>query len=159
MTPKPPIYSMLNPFVIRRGKNKMFRIKSDLCFPLNPTCPRFPIRYPESAFSVEDRRTCVLCFTRGDAVTDGEGRLLNMDTDKWVHLNCALWSAEVYETLNGALMNVDVAVNRGKNQDCSLCNKKGSFISSKFTTIPFAPFTENRPPKRCGEKCINNPSF
>ena len=74
---------------------------------------------------MEDRRTCVLCFNRGDAVTDGEGRLLNMDTDKWVHLNCALWSAEVYETLNGALMNVDVAVNRGKNQDCSLCNKKG----------------------------------
>ena len=33
--------------------------------------------------------------------------------DVWVHLNCALWSLEVYETLNGALMNVDVAVKRG----------------------------------------------
>lgn len=94
-----------------------------------PSSDLTAVGYPESAFSVEDRRTCVLCFTRGDAVTDGEGRLLNMDTDKWVHLNCALWSAEVYETLNGALMNVDVAVNRGKNQDCSLCNKKGATLS------------------------------
>lgn len=40
-------------------------------------------------------------------------RLLNLDVDVWVHLNCALWSLEVYETLNGALMNVDVAVKRG----------------------------------------------
>lgn len=39
--------------------------------------------------------------------------LLNLDVDVWVHLNCALWSLEVYETLNGALMNVDVAVKRG----------------------------------------------
>ena len=38
---------------------------------------------------------------------------MNLDVDVWVHLNCALWSLEVYETLNGALMNVDVAVKRG----------------------------------------------
>ena len=82
--------------------------------------------YPETAFSVDDRRVCVLCSSRGDAATDGEGRLLNMDTDKWVHLNCALWSAEVYETLNGALMNVDAAVARGQGVECSLCSKKGT---------------------------------
>lgn len=40
-------------------------------------------------------------------------RLLNLDVDLWVHLNCALWSLEVYETLNGALMNVEAAVKRG----------------------------------------------
>ena len=40
-------------------------------------------------------------------------RLLNLDVDVWVHLNCALWSLEVYETLNGALMNVELAVKRG----------------------------------------------
>ena len=90
--------------------------------------PSFPplCSYPETAFSVDDRRVCVLCSSRGDAATDGEGRLLNMDTDKWVHLNCALWSAEVYETLNGALMNVDAAVARGQGVDCSRCSKKGT---------------------------------
>lgn len=41
-------------------------------------------------------------------------RLLNLDVDVWIHLNCALWSLEVYETLNGALMNVEAAVKRGK---------------------------------------------
>ena len=37
-----------------------------------------------------------------------------MDVDVWIHLNCALWSLEVYETLNGALMNVEAAVKRGR---------------------------------------------
>lgn len=41
-------------------------------------------------------------------------RLLNVDLDTWVHLNCALWSREVYETLNGALMNVEKAIKRGE---------------------------------------------
>ena len=34
--------------------------------------------------------------------------------DAWVHLNCALWSHEVYETQNGALMNVEDAIKRGE---------------------------------------------
>ena len=91
--------------------------------------------YPETAFAVEDRRVCVLCSARGDAATDGEGRLLNMDTDKWVHLNCALWSSEVYETLNGALMNVDVAVKRSQDEDCSLCSKKGTETYKKNSSV------------------------
>ena len=41
-------------------------------------------------------------------------RLLNVDLDAWVHLNCALWSYEVYETQNGALMNVGDAIKRGE---------------------------------------------
>ena len=53
-------------------------------------------------------------------------RLLNMDVDRWVHLNCALWSYEVYETLNGALMNVDTAIKRGLTVECVVCHKKGA---------------------------------
>jgi len=26
------------------------------------------------------------------------GRLLNLDANEWVHVNCALWSAEVHVT-------------------------------------------------------------
>lgn len=33
------------------------------------------------------------------------GRLLNYDVDKWVHVNCALWSTEVKENVDGALKN------------------------------------------------------
>lgn len=69
-------------------------------------------------------------------------RLLNLDVDVWVHLNCALWSLEVYETLNGALMNVMSAVHRGQDtvsketisksvefsKNCNICNKKLWFV-------------------------------
>jgi len=55
-------------------------------------------------------------------------RLLNVDADKWVHLNCALWSNEVYETMNGALMYVEVACKRGTSSDCMHCKKPGATI-------------------------------
>ena len=51
-----------------------------------------------------------------------------MDVDKWVHLNCALWSYEVYETLNGALMNVDQACKTGMALECVQCHKKGATV-------------------------------
>lgn len=55
-------------------------------------------------------------------------RLLNMDIDMWAHLNCALWSQEVYETLNGALMNVEQAHKRSMRQKCVVCAKVGASI-------------------------------
>ena len=45
-----------------------------------------------------DTRECVLCGVKGDGDTKGVARLLNLDVDQWIHLNCALWSGEVYET-------------------------------------------------------------
>lgn len=75
-----------------------------------------------------DLRTCVLCQEMGDGPTNGAARLLNMDVDKWVHLNCALWSAEVYETVNGALMNVDNAFRRGVLSECCSCHRKGATL-------------------------------
>ena len=55
-------------------------------------------------------------------------RLLNMDINRWAHLNCALWSSEVFETMNGALMNVDGAYTRGQTIDCTLCKTKGATV-------------------------------
>ena len=35
--------------------------------------------------------------------------------DDWVHVNCALWSAEVFEEVDGTLQHVHVAAKRGKH--------------------------------------------
>uniref|UniRef100_T1IZ38 Histone-lysine N-methyltransferase 2C n=1 Tax=Strigamia maritima TaxID=126957 RepID=T1IZ38_STRMM len=76
----------------------------------------------------DDIRQCVLCQDNGDGFTNGPARLLNIDVDKWIHLNCALWSSEVYETVNGALMNVDAALKRSAVLECVLCHKKGATL-------------------------------
>jgi hypothetical protein len=55
-------------------------------------------------------------------------RLLNLDVDKWVHLNCALWSMEVVELLSGALTNVQAAHLRGLATECCVCKKNGATL-------------------------------
>lgn len=43
-----------------------------------------------------------------------------------VHLNCALWSSEVYETQAGALINVELALRRGLTLRCAHCQHPGA---------------------------------
>ncbi|GCC20758.1 hypothetical protein chiPu_0019325, partial [Chiloscyllium punctatum] len=74
----------------------------------------------------KDTRRCCFCHEEGDGMTDGPARLLNLDLDLWVHLNCALWSSEVYETQAGALINVEVAFHRGLTTKCAFCQKTGA---------------------------------
>lgn len=76
----------------------------------------------------EDTRKCIFCHQVGDGVADGPSRLLNFDVDKWVHLNCALWSDGVYETVNGALINLENALQQSFVQPCTLCNQFGATI-------------------------------
>ncbi|XP_028896921.1 histone-lysine N-methyltransferase trr [Zeugodacus cucurbitae] len=78
--------------------------------------------------SIEDLRECVFCYQRGDGAANGPSRLLNFDIDKWVHLNCALWSSEVYETISGGLMNFPAALQMGLNQSCSGCQQIGATV-------------------------------
>ncbi|XP_058579706.1 histone-lysine N-methyltransferase 2C isoform X8 [Neofelis nebulosa] len=73
-----------------------------------------------------DYRKCCFCHEEGDGLTDGPARLLNLDLDVWVHLNCALWSTEVYETQAGALINVELALRRGLQMKCVFCHKMGA---------------------------------
>ena len=42
------------------------------------------------------------------------GRLLYAGQDDWVHSNCALWSAEVFEADDGCMHNVHLAMVRGR---------------------------------------------
>ncbi|XP_074171171.1 histone-lysine N-methyltransferase 2C isoform X6 [Rhinolophus sinicus] len=74
----------------------------------------------------KDYRKCCFCHEEGDGLTDGPARLLNLDLDLWVHLNCALWSTEVYETQAGALINVELALRRGLQMKCVFCHKMGA---------------------------------
>ncbi|KAM7121251.1 histone-lysine N-methyltransferase 2C isoform 5-T5 [Molossus nigricans] len=74
----------------------------------------------------KDSRKCCFCHEEGDGLTDGPARLLNLDLDLWVHLNCALWSTEVYETQAGALINVELALRRGLHMKCVFCHKTGA---------------------------------
>ncbi|XP_024136054.1 histone-lysine N-methyltransferase 2C isoform X3 [Oryzias melastigma] len=74
----------------------------------------------------KDLRRCCFCHQQGDGLTDGPARLLNLDLDLWAHLNCALWSSEVYETQAGALINVELALRRGLTLRCAFCQKTGA---------------------------------
>ncbi|XP_046702337.1 histone-lysine N-methyltransferase 2C isoform X2 [Silurus meridionalis] len=74
----------------------------------------------------KDLRRCCFCHEEGDGLTDGPARLLNLDLDLWVHLNCALWSTEVYETQAGALINVELALRRGLGIRCAYCQRTGA---------------------------------
>ncbi|XP_053186101.1 histone-lysine N-methyltransferase 2C isoform X3 [Scomber japonicus] len=76
--------------------------------------------------SLRDQRRCCFCHQFGDGITDGPARLLNLDLDLWVHLNCALWSTEVYETQAGALINVELALRRGQSVRCVYCQQTGA---------------------------------
>ncbi|XP_041698132.1 histone-lysine N-methyltransferase 2C isoform X5 [Coregonus clupeaformis] len=76
--------------------------------------------------SLRDQRRCCFCHQLGDGVTDGPARLLSLDLDVWVHLNCALWSTEVYETQSGALINVELALRRGSAVRCAFCQQMGA---------------------------------
>uniref|UniRef100_A0AAQ6ICI8 [histone H3]-lysine(4) N-methyltransferase n=1 Tax=Anabas testudineus TaxID=64144 RepID=A0AAQ6ICI8_ANATE len=74
----------------------------------------------------KDQRRCCFCHQQGDGQTNGPARLLNLDLDLWVHLNCALWSSEVYETQAGALINVELALRRGLTLRCAHCQQTGA---------------------------------
>ncbi|XP_073458569.1 histone-lysine N-methyltransferase 2A [Aquarana catesbeiana] len=77
---------------------------------------------------VEDNRQCALCLKFGDDHANDAGRLLYIGQDEWTHVNCALWSAEVFEDDDGSLKNVHMAVIRGKQLRCENCLKLGATV-------------------------------
>lgn len=75
-----------------------------------------------------DRRVCVLCGGIGDGDPALCGRLLNLSANLWVHVNCAMWSTEVFETTSGALLHVDRAIVRAAAVICHLCGRVGASV-------------------------------
>ncbi|XP_064345327.1 histone-lysine N-methyltransferase 2B isoform X1 [Camelus dromedarius] len=82
-----------------------------------------------AAFShLDDPRQCALCLKYGDADSKEAGRLLYIGQNEWTHVNCAIWSAEVFEENDGSLKNVHAAVARGRQMRCELCLKPGATV-------------------------------
>ncbi|CAK1593827.1 unnamed protein product [Parnassius mnemosyne] len=79
-------------------------------------------------YPIVDSRTCVLCKVVGDGSPAMEGRLLYCGQNDWIHANCALWSAEVFEEIDGSLQNVHSAISRGKMIKCASCEVKGASV-------------------------------
>ncbi|XP_078511541.1 histone-lysine N-methyltransferase 2B isoform X2 [Lissotriton helveticus] len=77
---------------------------------------------------VLDNRQCTLCLKYGDDNPKNAGRLLYIGQNEWTHINCAIWSAEVFEENDGSLKNVHAAVARGRQMRCELCQKSGATV-------------------------------
>ncbi|KAF5274604.1 hypothetical protein FQA39_LY07216 [Lamprigera yunnana] len=75
-----------------------------------------------------DNRICVFCKGFGDGPSCLEARLLYCGNNEWVHANCALWSSEVYEEIDGSLQNVHSAISRGRYIRCAYCKLKGASL-------------------------------
>ncbi|CAO1416584.1 unnamed protein product [Diamesa serratosioi] len=87
---------------------------------------------PRTFYNGKDTRFCMLCKKEGECLSDEEGRLLYCGHNTWVHTNCALWSAEVYEEIDGSLQNVHSAISRGRLIKCSKCGLKGATVGCNF---------------------------
>ncbi|KAK1942651.1 Histone-lysine N-methyltransferase SETD1B-A [Phytophthora citrophthora] len=74
----------------------------------------------------EDTRFCALCFMIGDNTACG--RLLYTESETWVHVNCALWSMEVYEDAAGVLHRCNKAKHRSRLIRCDGCGLMGATI-------------------------------
>nr|XP_057902368.1 histone-lysine N-methyltransferase 2A isoform X2 [Doryrhamphus excisus] len=81
----------------------------------------------------KDGRQCALCQQYGDSAPREGGRLLYMGQNEWAHINCCLWSAEVYER-NGALFQVHTAVSRGRHLRCDGCGQSGATVGCCLST-------------------------
>uniref|UniRef100_A0A3P8S9I3 [histone H3]-lysine(4) N-methyltransferase n=1 Tax=Amphiprion percula TaxID=161767 RepID=A0A3P8S9I3_AMPPE len=92
----------------------------------------FPLYSNESTRN-EDLRQCALCQQYGDSVPSEAGRLLYLGQNEWSHINCCLWSAEVYEE-NSALLQVHSAVSRGRHLRCDRCGQSGATVGCCLAT-------------------------
>ncbi|XP_068097971.1 histone-lysine N-methyltransferase 2B isoform X2 [Hyperolius riggenbachi] len=82
----------------------------------------------------QDSRQCVLCLKYGDDEPKDAGRLLYIGQNEWTHINCAIWSAEVFEENDGSLRNVHAAVARGRQMRCEFCQKSGATVGCCLST-------------------------
>lgn len=73
-----------------------------------------------------DNRFCAFCFMIGDDLICG--RLIYTDREQWVHVNCAMWSVEVFESAEGVLQKCQKAKNRSRLIRCDACGVLGASV-------------------------------
>uniref|UniRef100_A0A1A8EZB9 [histone H3]-lysine(4) N-methyltransferase n=2 Tax=Nothobranchius korthausae TaxID=1143690 RepID=A0A1A8EZB9_9TELE len=88
----------------------------------------------DTGWTKEDERQCSLCQKYGDLKPNEAGRLLYLGQNEWAHVNCCLWSAEVFEEDNGSLLHVHSAVTRGRLMRCERCNHTGATVGCCLTS-------------------------
>ncbi|XP_029929153.1 histone-lysine N-methyltransferase 2A isoform X2 [Myripristis murdjan] len=88
----------------------------------------------DTGWSKDDERQCSLCQKYGDLKPNEAGRLLYLGQNEWAHVNCCLWSAEVFEEDNGSLLHVHSAVTRGRLMRCERCNQTGATVGCCLTS-------------------------
>ncbi|KAM9724421.1 histone-lysine N-methyltransferase 2B isoform 1-T1 [Menidia menidia] len=88
----------------------------------------------DTGWSKDDERQCSLCQKYGDLKPNEAGRLLYLGQNEWIHVNCCLWSAEVFEEDNGSLLHVHSAVTRGRLMRCERCNQTGATVGCCLTS-------------------------
>ena len=60
---------------------------------------------------------------------------MNNEVNKWVHANCALWSSNVFENMEGGLIRFQSSCQKSLHLDCDFCQQKGASLQcSKFKT-------------------------
>ena len=72
------------------------------------------------------RRVCAFCGDSADAVQCG--RMLPTGAGGWAHVNCMLWSSEVFEKEPGVLHGVPAALRRARRTFCAHCQMPGASI-------------------------------
>ncbi|BHF65456.1 Histone-lysine N-methyltransferase 2A [Sparganum proliferum] len=82
----------------------------------------------------DDPRHCLLCTRSTDDSI--EGRLLYTGSDTWIHVNCALWSNEVYEEDSGQLAGLSAALRRGGMTRCADCGQLGATMTCLNSATP-----------------------
>ena len=76
----------------------------------------------------KDTRECELCSELGDQSSELGGRLIPIQNGEWIHINCAMWSAECFEDADGGLVNVGEARKRGRLMKCTSCKEAGATV-------------------------------
>lgn len=68
---------------------------------------------------------CVFCARGAHPVC---GRLIPVSPGCWAHVNCAMWSSEVFEKEAGVLYNMPSAVRRSVKKRCAHCHLPGASV-------------------------------
>ncbi|XP_028317360.1 histone-lysine N-methyltransferase 2B isoform X3 [Gouania willdenowi] len=105
---------------------------NSVLFSVKAPQPGLP-QFPQESLSGEDMRQCALCQEYGDSSPSEAGRLLYLGQNEWAHVNCCIWSAEVYED-KCALLQVHSAVSRGRNLRCDHCWQSGATVGCCLST-------------------------
>ncbi|KAL7381507.1 hypothetical protein ABVT39_006987 [Epinephelus coioides] len=98
----------------------------------HPLCSQ-GVKSDHETTRTEDMRQCALCQHYGDCAPRDAGRLLYLGQNEWAHVNCCLWSAEVYEE-KSALLQVHSAVSRGRHLRCDRCGQSGATVGCCLST-------------------------